>query len=66
MGRMTLGDEDNGDQGPQRADLPSLEGGDGAMSHRFAIIPAGSVDSVDQENDLIYAIGAGIDLSEAA
>jgi hypothetical protein len=75
VGRIVLGDKDTGDQGAQQADLPSgnegdevveksdevAEVGNGAMSHRFAIIPAGSVDAVDQANDLIHAMGAGSD-----
>jgi hypothetical protein len=30
-----------------------------AMNHRFAIFPTGAVDSIDQANDLIHAMGAG-------
>lgn len=61
MGRVVLGDKDTRDPDPQQTDLLPAEGSEGSASHRFAIIPAGSVDSVDQANDLIHAMGGGSD-----
>ena len=47
-GRIALGDKDNRDPDPRQTDLPLVEGGEGAMSHRVAIFPAGYVDSADE------------------
>jgi hypothetical protein len=61
IGRIMLDDKDTGDHGVPLADAPPAEVREVAPSHRFAIIPAGSADSVDQANDLIHAMGAGSD-----